>query len=702
MPAGRVVAAAAALAMLLASGPAPETMLGTDAPYAVTSVPVLVAAPAAPVAATAGPVPAAPAAPAAPGTLAALAQLVSPAGKTSLVSAADTGAFPAGNSTLPSVSSSGRYVAFASTATDLLAGGSGGATSVVYLRDRSTASTIALPVPGGGPVPKGASATAPSISADGSVVAFVYASARQVAVNYSSVVVWDRKTGSTTAVSATGVGTADRSREPAVSADGRFIAFTSDDGRLVGNDFNEAPDVFRYDRQTGAIALVSVGLDNTSAAGDSTAPSISGDGSVVAFVSTAGASLVSATVGQGRQVYVRDLNAGSTTLVSVAGGGAAASGESYEPSISDDGRYVAFSSAATNLVDGTASAPVEVYRRDRQAGTTQLISAIDGTPNPSASRQPGISRDGRMVAYAEVGAPSTAALAVRQASEVYLFDTGTNQTVLISVNLAGQPSPSVSAQPKVAGGGRFVAFASGGNDLVAGDASTYADVYLRDLPPAPQLKPAKIDFGTRAVGIAPATAAGVLVNAGWGPLQVSGSSLAGANPGDYAILDDGCAGKSLYGGDACTVTVGFAPTKPGVRGAKLLVADSFTGSPRTATLSGRGSSAKIVLDPPIGPPGIVAIATGSGFPAGTQIALSWSVGITPTMPTVTADAKGGFSVPVLVMRNDPVGQRQLVATWVGGPEFPALQTPMLVTIAPAAPPRFLATGGMPQPLVFRG
>lgn len=684
----RRAVAAALLAVLLGGGPAPAPASGAAIPAP--------AGPAARSVRTAAPVePAEP--PQAP-----LAQLVAPAGTTTLVSVGDTGGFPHNRSTTPSISSSGRYVAFASTATDILPGGTGGAVSVVYLRDRTAGTTIALPGPDGGPIPEGASATDPSISAGGTVVAFTYASARQVDAGYSSVVVWDRSTGSTTYVVTKGAGSVDRSREPALSANGQFVAFTSDDSWLVNNDSNESSDVFRYSRQTGAIDLVSVGLDNTSGNGDSSQPSISGDGSVVAFTSVAGSSLVSTAVGDGQQVYTRDMGSGTTTLESVGLGGAAASGESSAPAISDGGTVLAFSSAAVNLVAGTTSTPIEVYRRDRQAGVTTLVSAIDGTPNPYPSRQPGISRDGRMVAYVEVVPAAALALDVRQVAEVYICDTVAGKTALVSVNLSGQPSLSVSGQPQVAAAGRFVAFASSGTDLVPGAAGAPVSVYLRDLPPVPQLKPPKLDFGTRAVGITPASAAGILVNAGWGPLSVTGSSVAGTNAPDFTVLADGCAGKVLYNGDACTVTLGFAPSKDGPRTANLLVAYAFTGSPGTTVLTGNGSRAKIVLSPPIGPPGIVVQATGSGFPAGAKIALAWNIGITAVMPPVTADAAGGFSVPMLVMPNDRIGLRQLLATWVGGPQFPALQTPMLVTTAPAIPPRFLAGGAMPRSLVFRG
>lgn len=632
--------------------------------------------------------------------------LATPPGSTSLVSAAPGGGFLSGSSSEPSVSADGRYVAFTYTPPNAPAGAVVAAPArVVYLRDRTKRTTVALPVPGG-PVPSGASAFAPSISADGSVVAFAYT--RSVvsdlaATTATSIVVWDRSSGKTSYVTNSAPGSIDQSREPSLSGGGRYVAFTSDDTYLAPGDKNRAADVFRYDRQSGQTVLVSVGLNGTSAPGGSSEPSISGDGSVVAFASMGGASLV-ANGAAGFGVYARDLNAGQTTLVSVRQDGSTPTASSDRPAISDDGRYVAFQSA-DNLLSGVAASGQQVYLRDRQAGTTTLVSAqADGSPSAVSASFAGISRDGRMVAYV-VSATSLNTIAqTRLVSAVFLHDMVGGPTVLISVNQSGVASVSANATPKVAGAGRFVVFASNGADLVAGGVPTQ-NVYIRDMPPVPQLKPAKIDFGTRAVGVSPTTAAGVLSNAGWGPLTVKAAAITGANAGDFAVLADGCSGQALYLTTACTVTLGFAPTAAGSRTAVLQIPDSYTGSPRKAQLVGLGSSARIVLDPPVGPPGLVVMATGSGFPTGAQMTLTWSAGITPVMPAVTADAKGGFKVPVLIIRNDQLGQRNLVATWVGGPQFPTLQVPMLVTVGSAMPPGFwpgFSPGGAIKSLVFRG
>ena len=636
------------------------------------------------------------------------AALPAPPGATTLVSARFGGGFAGGGSIKPSISSNGRYVAFVSGAADLVAGDTNGAVDL-FVRDRSKGTTIRLPLPG-----SGGQVTDPAISANGKVVAYTYLAASSVAVAQSIVYAWDRDTGQTEVVSRNGRVTAPASREPSVSTDGRYIAYTSPYGKLVAGDSNESDDVFRYDRRTGTSILVSVGFQGGTPSGASTQPSISGDGSMIAFSSDAGDSLLNEDTGNGNQVYLRDAGAERTERISVTLAGGPPNGLAEGPSISADGRYVAFESASTNLVADTAGleSAYLVYRRDRQAGATELVSVdADGRP-ASGATQASISRDGRMVAFASGAAgmvvrgslgavPTTrlAALALR-ASDVYIRDVTAAETALVSVDLAGLASGARSLAPVVAGNGRFVAFYSNSPNLVRGDDNKVVDVFIRDLPPVPLLNPALIEFGTRAVGTDPVAAAAVLVNAGWGPLTVSTVSVDGPAKGDYTIQGDGCTKRVLYRQEACTVTMGFAPTKSGARTATLAIADGYTGSPRTARLSGRGSLAKIVLKPEVGQPGIVVVATGSGFPPGSQLRLRWSFGLTPSLPVITADSKGGFRIQVLIFHNDRTGRRDLVAESVGGSPFPPVQSRMLVSEASMGPPGFVLQRLVDVPLVL--
>jgi hypothetical protein len=242
--------------------------------------------------------------------------------------------------------------------------------------------------------------------------------------------------------------------------------------------------------------------------------------------------------------------------------------------------------------------------------------------------------------------------------------------------------------PVVAGNGRFVAFYSNAQTLVAGDTGRTQDVFIRDFPPVPTLNPPIVDFGSQAVGSGTVPGAAVLSNAGWGPLAVSGVTIDGSAKGDFKTLADGCTKRTLYQGEACTVTIGYSPKIPGTRTATLKVAGGFTGSPRTARLVGGSSLATLVLDSQVARPGLVVLATGSGFPPGAQVRLRWSIGISEDLPVITADANGAFSQEMLVFHNDLLGGRDLVAESAGGSPFPPVTAPLLVTEPPMGPPAF--------------
>ena len=414
--------------------------------------------------------------------------------------------------------------------------------------------------------------------------------------------------------------------------------------------------------------------------------------------------------GSDTQVYVRTVSTSTTERVSRPQNGSSTNNRSTDPAISGNGRYVAFASQATNL---TPEGSPGLFRYDRQTGAMILVSVTpSGAGAKGASAQPSITPDGAMIAWTSTASdlvPETAgriapAATAKGDSEVFIRDIAAGETVLISVSLTNRGSAGQSFQPSIGGGGRFVAFASDSTVLVNGDDNKAYDVFLRDLPPVPVINPATLDLGSRAVGTESLPLAATLGNAGWSPLTVTGATIAGTNKADFRVVADGCKDRRLARNEACSVSVVFKPTGKGARAATLQVADTFTGSPRTVRLRGRASLAKLTLDPPIGPPGIVTIAEGSGFPPNSQVRLRWTIGITPRLATVVADGSGRFRVPVLVFHNDRTGRRELSAEAVDGTAFPAVAASMLVTKPAVIPPRFdiIRIIDLPLVLVFRG
>ncbi|HEY9821824.1 MAG TPA: DUF4347 domain-containing protein [Candidatus Sericytochromatia bacterium] len=170
----------------------------------------------------------------------------------------------------------------------------------------------------------------------------------------------------------------DRSYHSSISADGRYVVFRSEASNLVSGDTNNTSDIFVYDRQTDTTRRVSVNSSGTQGNGFSQSPSISADGRYVAFNSDA-SNLVSSDTNNTSDIFVHDLQTDTTRRVSINSNGTQGNSASYRPSISADGRYVAFNSDASNLVSGDTNNTSDIFVHDLQTDTTRRVSvATDG------------------------------------------------------------------------------------------------------------------------------------------------------------------------------------------------------------------------------------------------------------------------------------------------------------------------------------
>ncbi len=325
----------------------------------------------------------------------------------------------------------------------------------------------------------------PTISADGRFVAFVSYATNLVGGDTNSVAdifVHDRQTGTTERVSvATGGGQADGTNSnPAISADGRFVAFESDATNLVGGDTNAAKDVFVHDRQTGTTERVSVATGGGQAIGASLYPKISADGRFVAFFSGA-ANLVSSDTNGKNDVFVRDRQTGTTELVSVATGGGQATDDSLNPAISADGRFVAFYSYANNLVSGDSNSFADIFVHDRQTGTTARVSVVTGGSQAigGGSISPAISADGRFVAF-ESDAANLYGGDTNSASDIFVHDRQTGTTEWVNYAPGNGQANGDSYLAAISADGRFVAFESYATNLVSGDSNGAYDIFVHD------------------------------------------------------------------------------------------------------------------------------------------------------------------------------------------------------------------------------
>jgi Tol biopolymer transport system component len=402
---------------------------------------------------------------------------------TNRISVSASGAQADAESTGPVVSGDGRYIAFVSWALNLVPSDWNNCGDI-FVKDRQTGGIVRASVSTSGVEANGES-YAPAISADGRYVAFVSEASNLVSSDTNEVAdvfVRDLVQGTTVRASVASSGTQANasSTNPAVSSNGRFVAFESGASNFDSTDTNGDEDIFVRDLVSSTTERVSLSNGGGQAIGASQSPSISADGRFVAFASAA-ANLVSspADTNKAWDVFVRDRNAVTTVRASLSSSGTQASGNSIAPSISADGRFVAFESKATDLVPGDTNGRADVFVRDLQDGTTAFVSiSSSGALGNQASIHPSISGDGRFVAFASKASNLTAG-DTNQAQDVFLRDRSQGTTLELSVGSGGGQAQGGSLWPALSADGRFVVFACDAGNLVSADSNSAADVFLR-------------------------------------------------------------------------------------------------------------------------------------------------------------------------------------------------------------------------------
>jgi Fibronectin type III domain/WD40-like Beta Propeller Repeat len=265
----------------------------------------------------------------------------------------------------------------------------------------------------------------------------------------------------------------------AISADGHFLVYTSSAPELAG-DPNAAGDIFRRDLQTGAVTEISLSTGGVVGNAASEFPTISSDGRFVAFDSTS-TNLVAGVTSGVAQVYLRDTAAGGTTsLVSAGAAGVPGDDDSTQPSISGDGHLIAFSSFADNLVSGGTSGDGDVFLRDTTGlGTTSLVSAASSGPSDGESQYASISADGTHVVF-NSDADNLIAAGTSGVADIFERNLATGVTALISMDSSGIEEDDESFVPSVSADGHLVAFGSVADNLAPGDDNNVEDVFVRD------------------------------------------------------------------------------------------------------------------------------------------------------------------------------------------------------------------------------
>jgi Tol biopolymer transport system component len=324
----------------------------------------------------------------------------------------------------------------------------------------------------------------PAVSSSGRFVAFAGGPANTGSSN-PQVFVRDRvrRTTRLVSVARTGGEPDSQSLFPAISSSGRYVAFESDADDIVASDLNAANDVFVRDRTAGTTTLVSVGPGGVRANGSSGSASISANGRVVAFQSFAtnlGGPDSSTTT---HDIFVRDLDAGTTTRVSIGLGGAEPNGESSAPAVSRDGRTVVFYSNASNLVSGDTNGKRDVFAFDRASGAIRRVSVTpsgeEANGDVASPTPPATNANGTVFAFATfasnlLGGTPTGDVAVRDETHNTVERISTGAEVDNVYEEAESIGPSMSADA------RLVAYATPNQQLPGYLGIEGMGIYLRD------------------------------------------------------------------------------------------------------------------------------------------------------------------------------------------------------------------------------
>lgn len=364
----------------------------------------------------------------------------------------------------PAICSDGRVVAFVSTQP--------GGVGQVHARDLSQKATILVSRSHRGGPGNGASSQ-PAVSADGRFVAFTSESTDLVELDpppgmATQIYLCDLRTAEITMISRNPEGhpgEAD-SFSPSLSADGRFVAFTSLAQSFDAADDTPTPDVYLHDRLTGRSTLISVEADGTSAGGISGQPSVSAGGDRVAFATTA--ALDDRDTNEVSDIYVHDTEKDRPELVSRTTDGDAGSAPSHDPAISADGTAVAFSSHAYDLVpdDDNRAGDVFVHHLDRDR--TELVSrTADGQAGNDDSHAPSVSGDGRRVAFVSEATDIAPLVdgAPADVDRAFVRDLDGAGTALVPSTSRREPGDGSSDGVAISSWGRHVAFTDSSTDL---------------------------------------------------------------------------------------------------------------------------------------------------------------------------------------------------------------------------------------------
>jgi len=385
------------------------------------------------------------------------------------------------------MSADGRYVVFESDASNLVGDDTNGQRDI-FVKDLVTGELTRVSTDSNGQEASGGTfgSINPDISADGRFVVFESDFTNLVAddTNFrTDIFVKDLQTGELTRVSTNSEGNQanQHSYRASISADGRYVAFDSSANNLVSGDTSGSAGVVVKDLKTGDIRRVSTSSTGQSGNGPSRVGEISADGRHVAFQSDA-TDLVADDTNGVSDIFVKNLKTGKLTRVSTTSDGVEGTGgDSYVPSISADGRYVAYHSAAVDLVDDDSNGSTDVFVKDLKTGITIRVSTDStGDEGTDSSTFASISADGRYVAFRSASS-NLAAGDTNGTFDIFVKDLLTGTTTLVSTDASGAAANGQSLAASMSADARVVAFSSHASNMVSGDSNGERDIFVKGI-----------------------------------------------------------------------------------------------------------------------------------------------------------------------------------------------------------------------------
>lgn len=515
------------------------------------------------------------------GLLAPSSALAHPPGVTEWVSVSSDGVGANNQSDMPAISGNGRFVAFVSLAENLVLEDTNGFADT-FVHDRLTNVTERVSVSSRerqGNEHSGLIGVAayPAISGDGRFVAFVSQADNLVAKDNNvnaDVFVRDRLLGTTERVTMNSAGEeADiGGTGPAISADGRFVAFQSQAQNLIpgGNPFLFVDQIYVHDRETGTTEIISVNAAGEPGNSLSVQPEISADGRFVVFSSFA-ENLVPGLPSGGLQVYLRDRTTGTIERITENAASEPGDGSSVDPTVSLDGRFVAFETNSGNLI-GDGNHESHILVKDRVTGAFERVSATStGEPADLLSEHPDITPDGRFVTFFSL-ATNLAPGDTNNRRDIFVRDRQTGTVVRVSVSTAGEQGTSESEWPSIADDGLVTTFESSSDNLVP---NANGGIFVHDDRPAADLSVVKSDSPDPVSKGTQLTYSIVITNNG--PGTATGVQLSDTLPASVQLVSAASTAGSctqsgstvacnlgeLSNGTSVTVTIIVTPKKAG-------------------------------------------------------------------------------------------------------------------------------------------